>query len=393
MNPSGHRSGEAPSAQHKGSPVSDFTGLRIALVGPLPPPAGGMALQAAQLADLLGRDGAEVLFVPTNPPYSPAWAGRVRGLRAVFRLLPYLVALWRACGRVDVLHLLANSGWSWHLYAAPALWVGWLRRVPVIVNYRGGEAAAFLARSAALVRASMARAARLVVPSGFLVEVFAAHRMAAQVVPNIVDRVLFRPAEVADAADDERILVARNLEPIYDIATALRACARLRRERPQARLIVAGSGPERAALEALAAELRIADGVEFTGRIGREEMAARLRGCRVALNPSRIDNMPNSVLEALACGVPVVSTRVGGVSHIVEDGRSALLVPAGDDVAMAEALRRVLSDTTLAYRLREAGLAAAEAYTWAAVAPRWRAVYESVVWPRRGVSQGAGRHA
>ena len=393
MNPPGCSQGEAPSAQREGRPVSDFTGLRIALVGPLAPPAGGMALQAAQLVDLLRRDGAEVLFVPTNPPYRPAWAGRVRGLRAVFRLLPYLVALWRACGRVDVLHLLANSGWSWHLYAAPALWVGWLRRVPVIVNYRGGEAAAFLARSAALVRASMARAARLVVPSGFLVEVFAAHRMAAQVVPNIVDRVLFRPAEVADAADDERILVARNLEPIYDIATALRAFARLRRERPRVRLIVAGSGPERAALEALAAELRIADGVEFTGRIGREEMAARLRGCRVALNPSRIDNMPNSVLEALACGVPVVSTRVGGVAHIVEDGRSALLVPAGDDAAMAAALQRVLGDTTLAYRLREAGLAAAEAYTWAAVAPRWRAVYESVVWPRRGVSQGAGRHA
>jgi glycosyltransferase involved in cell wall biosynthesis len=377
--------------------VSDFAGLRIALVGPQAPPAGGMALQTAQLAELLRADGAQVEFVATNPPYRPAWVGRWRGLRAVCRLLPYLAALWRACGRADLMHLMANSGWSWHLCAAPAIWVGWLRRVPVVVNYRGGEAPAFLARSAAVVRASMARAAALVVPSGFLVEVFAAHRMPAQTVPNIVDRARFRPAAPADpdaaAGDDERILVARNLEPIYDIATALRAYARLRRERPQARLVVAGSGPEGDALRALAAGLGVADGVEFTGRIGRDEMAARLRASRVALNPSRVDNMPNSVLEALASGVPVVSTRVGGVGHIVEDGRSALLVPAGDDVAMAQALQRVLEDPALARRLREAGLAAAAAYTWGQIGPRWQAVYHAVLAPRRGAAQGADRHA
>jgi len=376
--------------------MSGFGGLRIALVGPQPPPAGGMALQTAQLAELLRGDGAQVEWVPTNPPYRPAWVGRLRGLRAACRLLPYLAALWRACGRADLVHLMANSGWSWHLYAAPALWVGRLRRVPVIVNYRGGEAPGFLARSGALVRASMAQAAALVVPSGFLVGVFAAHRMPALVVPNIVDRALFGPATPADAgaADGgEAILVARNLEPIYDIATALRAYARLRRQRPQARLVIAGSGPEGDALRALAAGLGVADGVEFTGRIGRDAMAARLRASRVALNPSRVDNMPNSVLEALASGVPVVSTRVGGVGHIVEHDRSALLVPAGDDAAMAQALQRVLDDPALAQRLRAAGLAEAAAYTWDQIGPRWQAVYQAALAPQRGSTQGAGRHA
>jgi len=376
--------------------MSGFGGLRIALVGPQPPPAGGMALQTAQLAELLRGDGAQVELVPTNPPYRPAWVGRLRGLRAACRLLPYLAALWRACGRADLVHLMANSGWSWHLYAAPALWVGRLRRVPVIVNYRGGEAPGFLARSGALVRASMAQAAALVVPSGFLVGVFAAHRMPALVVPNIVDRALFGPATPADAgaADGgEAILVARNLEPIYDIATALRAYARLRRQRPQARLVIAGSGPEGDALRALAAGLGVADGVEFTGRIGRDAMATRLRTSRVALNPSRVDNMPNSVLEALASGVPVVSTRVGGVGHIVEHDRSALLVPAGDDAAMAQALQRVLDDPALAQRLRAAGLAEAAAYTWDQIGPRWQAVYQAALAPQRGSTQGAGRHA
>ncbi len=137
----------------------------------------------------------------------------------------------------------------------------------------------------------------------------------------------------------------------------------------------------------------MADGVEFTGRIGRDAMATRLRTSRVALNPSRVDNMPNSVLEALASGVPVVSTRVGGVGHIVEHDRSALLVPAGDDAAMAQALQRVLDDPALAQRLRAAGLAEAAAYTWDQIGPRWQAVYQAALAPQRGSTQGAGRHA
>ncbi|HET9645641.1 MAG TPA: glycosyltransferase, partial [Burkholderiaceae bacterium] len=117
-----------------------FKGLRIALVGPLPPPGGGMANQTRQLAELLEREGASVLLVQTNAPYRPAIVGRVPVIRAAFRLLPYIASLWRAAGRSDVLHVMANSGWSWHLFAAPAIWIARLRGIPAVVNYRGGEA-------------------------------------------------------------------------------------------------------------------------------------------------------------------------------------------------------------------------------------------------------------
>jgi glycosyltransferase involved in cell wall biosynthesis len=357
--------------------MNDLAGLRIGLVGPMPPPAGGMAMQTRQLAELLHRERADVRLVPTNAPYRPAWVAGLRGIRALFRLLPYLVALWRAAGRCDVMHVMANSGWSWHLFAAPAVWIGWLRRVPVVVNYRGGEAASFLRRSSALVRPTMRRAARLIVPSGFLQQVFAAHRMTAEVVPNVVDTTRFSPAD--RLPDEPRLFVARRLEPIYDNATALRAFAEVVEAMPQARLVLAGDGPEAAALRRLAGELGIAGRVDFVGALDRDAVAERLRASSVSINPSRADNMPNSVLEALACGVPVVSTRVGGVPFIVEDGQSALLVPPADPSAMAQAILRVLRDTPLAQRLRSAGPAIADRYRWARVAPLWGLVYRSAV--------------
>ncbi|MDP2005218.1 MAG: glycosyltransferase family 4 protein [Rubrivivax sp.] len=358
--------------------MTGLAGLRIALVGPLPPPAGGMAMQTRQLAELLRNAKAEVTLVQSNAPYRPAFVGRLPGARALFRLLPYLWALWRAAGRSDLLHVMANSGWSWHLFAAPAIWMAHARRVPVVVNYRGGEAADFLRRSQGAVRLSMRRVARLIVPSGFLQQVFSAHGLAAEVVPNIVDLQRFHPAAARPTAPPQ-LLVARNLEAIYDNETALRAFALVLQRHGRARLTVAGTGPLAAQLQGLAAALGIAAQVDFVGRVERDAMADLLRASTLAINPSRVDNTPNSVLEALASGVPVVSTRVGGVPFIVEDGVTALLVPPQDPPAMAAALLRLLDDEALATRLAAAGLVQVQRYTWAQVAPRLTAVYREAL--------------
>jgi glycosyltransferase involved in cell wall biosynthesis len=350
--------------------------LRVCLVGPLPPPAGGMANQTLQLAALLRGEGFRVEPVRTNAPYWPAWAGRVRGLRALVRLLPYLGRLWSAMREADLVHLMANSGWSWFLFAVPAALVARLRAVPLVINYRGGEAETFLARSAWAVRPVVRRAAVLVVPSTFLKAVFERHAMAATIVPNIVDLSRFRPA-AAVGTDDVHLIVARNLEPIYDNATAIRAFALVARELPAARLTIAGEGPERAALIDLAEALGVARRVRFCGCLPNTEMAALYASASVSLNPSLADNMPISVLEALASGVPVVSTNVGGVPHLVEHEATALLVPPRDPAAMAQAVLRLLREPPLRARLRAAGLELARRFEWSAVRPQWLAVYEA----------------
>ena len=354
-----------------------FSGLRAVIVGPLPPPAGGMANQTSQLAELLRQEGASVELVQVNAPYRPAWVKRFRGLRALARLFPYGVALWRAAGRADIVHVMASSGWAWHLFAAPAVWIGRARGRPVVVNYHGGEAEGFLRRSAARVRPTVRCASQLLFPSGFLLDVFGRFGMPGRVVPNVVDLARFTPAE--GRAPRAHLVVARNLEPIYGIETALRAFAVVVAQRPDALLSVAGSGPQRAELEALAAVLGVAGRARFTGRLDRNQMAALYRDADLTLNPSRADNMPVSVLESMACGVPVVTTDVGGIPHLVRHEHTALLVPPDAPQAMAGAALRVLGDARLAVSLRRAGLEEVRRYSWPSVRNTLLAAYEDAL--------------
>ncbi|MCE3265240.1 MAG: glycosyltransferase family 1 protein [Pseudoduganella sp.] len=356
----------------------------IALVGPLPPPSGGMANQALQLSGLLREAGIAVDFVQTNAPYRPAWAGKLRGVRALFRIVPYMAALWRAAGRAQVFHVMANSGWSWHLFAAPAIWIAHLRGTPVVVNYRGGEAANFLKQAAAWMRPSLRRCAALAVPTGFLAHVFGQHGIGTVIVPNIVNLERFSASAAPRTPGGLRLLVARNLEDIYDNASALRAFALVRESYPDAQLTVAGSGPLRADLEQLARELGLAQAVHFTGRVDTAGMPDLYRNADIMLNPSLIDNTPNSVLEALASGTLVVSTNVGGVPYVAEDGKTALLVPPADPAAMAQAVLRLAGDPALAAALREAGRASVAQYAWSSVKPRLLDVYRQALASKGG---------
>jgi glycosyltransferase involved in cell wall biosynthesis len=370
-------------------PVVDATSRdealpRVCLVGPLPPPSGGMANQCEQLQRLLRAEGAQVRVVRTNAPYRPGWIGRVPVLRAGFRLLPFLFSLWRDIGAAHVVHVFANSGWAWHLFAAPALVVARLRGVPVIVNYRGGQAEEFFAAAPRHVLQALGAADQRVTPSTFLLRVFARHGLTAEVIPNIIDLSRFKPRTLGDFGDAPCLVVARNLEPIYDIPTALRAFVVVREHYPRARLTVAGSGPERERLQALALQLGLGDAVRFTGRVEHADMPTLYADADCALNPSTVDNMPNSVLEAFASGVPVVSTDVGGVPDIVTHGVNGLLVPAGDAPGMAREALHVLGDLQLARRLASAGLAQVQAYGWPQVRQQWLAAYRRVACDRGG---------
>ena len=362
------------------------SGLHIALIGPLPPPSGGMANQTLQLAGLLRSENVAVELIQVNRAYRPQWIGTLRGIRAVFRLLPYLAHLWRAAGRVQLFHVMANSGWAWHLFAAPAIWIGRLRGVPVVINYRGGEADTFFEKAFFWVKPSLGRANAIVVPSGFLEAVFGKRGFATRIVPNIIDLDRFGTGTVTGTvlgvplkSDSPSIVVTRNLEPIYDNGTALRAFQIVRRVFPPAKLVVAGSGPEWESLQKLAAELGIAEAVTFTGRVDNAGMATLYRSADVMINPSLADNMPISVLEALASGVPVVSTNVGGIPYLVDHGKTALLVPVRDAEAMAAAVLALLGDPSLAKRISAAGLESIQRYTWPNVRNRLLHVYEQVL--------------
>ena len=382
-------SDSAHPTQRRGDKRLREKGLRLGLVGPLPPPSGGMANQTRQLAQLLEKEGVLVDVVRFNAPYRPGWIAQLRGIRALFRLCPYLVQLWVTAGRVDVFHVMANSGWAWHLCAAPAVWIAKLRGIPVVVNYRGGNAEEFLSRSFRFVKPTLQASDEVVVPSGFLEHVFGRFGIRVKIIPNIIDigRFVRRPA--LDASGGEpHVIVTRNLEAIYDVGTAIRAVALLKDGYPRIRMTIAGEGPERAALEDLVHDLSLAGHVRFTGRLDNLGIESLYQQADVFVNPSLVDNMPISILEALASEVPVVSTRVGGVPFMVQDGKHAWLVPPGDPEAMANAVREVLQNPSRARELIQAGRECAEQYAWSNVRPQWLGIYGRV----RLLERAARRH-
>jgi len=352
------------------------------LIGPLPPPSGGMANQTRQLARLLSEENIKVSVVQVNSPYRPAWVHKLRGLRALFRLYFYFLSLWRVAGQVDLFHIMANSGWSWHLFTAPAIIVARLRGVVVVVNYRGGGAGEFFSRSFRWVNLSLKHASAVVVPSGFLEKVFVGYGVQPRIVPNIIDveKFLLKCHEIKlDDGNPPVIFVARNLEVIYGIDVLIQAFKKVSAVYSDAELIIAGTGPEQSVLLALAKQLKVEERITFTGRIDNDQMVEIYQRTTVAVNPSRVDNMPISILEALACGVPVVSTNAGGIPYMVENGETALLVPVDDVDKMADAIINVLSEHDVREKLIRQGRDSINTYTWPQVKHKLFSVYESVL--------------
>jgi glycosyltransferase involved in cell wall biosynthesis len=138
---------------------------------------------------------------------------------------------------------------------------------------------------------------------------------------------------------------------------------------PGARLVVVGDGPDRAELERLAGER-----VELRGALPRDEALRVVAGATAAVLPSAWENLPHSAVEALSVGVPVVATAVGGVPEVVLDGENGLLVPPGDQEALAAAIRRVLEEPGLRERLAAAAKPSVEAISSEAVYTRLEAM-------------------
>ncbi len=354
--------------------------LHIGLVGPLPPPSGGMANQTQQLAKLLSEEGLTIELVQTNRPYQPIWVGHIVIVRAFFRLIFYVIHLWNVAAHVDLFHVMANSGWSWHLFTVPAVWIARFRQVPVVINYRGGEAAQFFEQSFRWIKPTLETSSCVVVPSRFLEEVFMRRDIETKIVSNIID--LERFSSLSNSSKKPvapHLLVARNLEQIYDNATAIRAFKEILKEFPNATLTIAGTGPEKPNLVALVNQSELEGRVTFTGRVDTQQMPALYQSAHVMLNPSRVDNMPNSVLESLASGVPVVSTNVGGIPFLVEHEKNVLLVPPQNSKAMTEAVCHLLKDDELTNNLTRAGLALVQQFSWPVVREQWLDVYQQVI--------------
>jgi glycosyltransferase involved in cell wall biosynthesis len=167
--------------------------------------------------------------------------------------------------------------------------------------------------------------------------------------------------------DGATILHVGRLVEKKGTAVLLRAFAIARVERPQARLTIVGEGPMRRRLERLTGELGLGGSVEFAGRLGPDEVAARLRSAAMLAAPSLTardgdaEGLPQTIVEAMASGLPVVATHHSGIGEAVADGDSGFLVGEGEHEPLARRLSELLGDTGLRARMGAAGRAIAEA--------------------------------
>lgn len=152
-----------------------------------------------------------------------------------------------------------------------------------------------------------------------------------------------------------RLLYAGRLASEKGLPVLFQALTELAAQGRAWQLTVLGDGPERARLEQMARELGLAERVRFEGYVSQAGVADHLREADVFVLPSLAEGVPVSLMEAMASGVPVVATRVGGVAELVEDGESGLLVPPSDAPALQAALLRYLDDAALRRRIARAG--------------------------------------
>ncbi len=196
------------------------------------------------------------------------------------------------------------------------------------------------------------------------------------VIPLGVDTTVFRPGG-EETADE--ILYAGNLLRTKGVQYLLEAMPEVIRQVPAARLILAGGGPDRPFFEALADRRGVGDRVRFAGSVPFDEMAPLYGRCSVFCLPTLAEAFGISLVQAMACGRPVVASRVGGVPEVVRDGETGLLVPPRSPDLLAAALVRLLSDADLRRTMGARGRRLCEEiYDWEAVVDRVEAVYRDV---------------
>lgn len=366
--------------------------IRLLLVAPALRILGGQAVQANYLLEHLHREAMfEVGFVPHNPrlPGPLRLLQSIKYLRTIITSLLYCINLLIQVPKYDIVHLFSASYLSFLLAPMPAILVARFFGKKVILNYRSGEAEDHLRSWPRTAVPIMKLADELIVPSTYLVEVFNKFGLRAFPIANIIDPERFKFRE-------RRPLLPiffsnRNLYPLYNVACILRAFAKIQERFPEARLIIAGDGSQRSSLETLAKQLKL-ENVEFRGRIAPHKMNELYDEAHIFLNSSNIDNMPGSILESFASGLPVVSTSAGGIRCIVNHGSTGLLVPRNDHEGMASFAIKLLESPELASSLAHNAYKECSAYTWPAVRRNWLAAYARLAGrqARTGTSAGSG---
>ena len=331
---------------------------------------GGQSIQAKRLLDAFDGDAEiELGFLPNNPE---TLFQNIKYLRTIFASIKFWWSLLLNVYKSDVVQVFSSATTGYIIATLPPLVVSKLYRRKVVLNYHSGELENHIKNWKRSALPTMRRFDEIVVPSQFLVDVFAKYGLDATAIFNFVDTEDFRFRERETLRPV--FLSNRNFEAHYNVADVLRAFQIIQKRFAEAALFVAGFGTEEAELKRLAADLKL-ENIEFVGKITNEEMARLYDKTDIYLNSSLVDNMPLSIIEAFACGLPVVSYATGGIPYLVESGKTGLLVAPADFEALAQQAIFLLEDQAAAKKIVAKARAEVVKYSWENVRERWLELY------------------
>ena len=281
----------------------------------------------------------------------------------ILRLFDMTSAVFRYRHKVRLI-LIDTYSTSNFYYAVICAWLARRLGIPYIPILHGGNLPHRLRKNPRLCKSLFAQAAVNVAPSRYLYEVFKDAGFDVQLIPNFLDITQYPYKSRRNVRP--RLLYVRALGRIYNPAMAIEVLHRLRRRYDDAQLCMVGPDRDgiRDEFEALSRKLGVADRVEFRGKMEKKQWHELSKEYDIFINTTTADNTPVSLIEAMALGMPVVTTDVGGISYLVKDGEDALCVPSRDAEAMADRIISLIEDPALVQRITHAARKKAVSFDW-----------------------------
>ncbi len=306
-------------------------------------------------------------------PVGSSHLGTVRDcLMAAAGNLNFMRNLGRTIPQYDIVRLHFLSGIRSFGYVLPVIVLGRFLGKRVVLRYDHNQAEAELESSGWWMLPLFKLCDRIVVSSKYVADRLGCYGVRAEVIPTAVDARLFIPREICFV--QPRIIVSRSIEKRNNIACAIEAFGLVKQKYPRAEMVIAGDGSQRGELERLVAADRL-NGVTFTGRLDQHQRASCFAKADVYVNTSTIDGLPASLLEALAVGLPVITTDAGGIAAIITDRENGLIVRHNDPSMLADRIIELVESPELVTKLSEQAKASVNDYSWSQVDAKWGDLY------------------
>lgn len=331
--------------------------MKVLFVCNYKPGVGGISGQVEILQKKLREEGYVADIFSTKAP--------------VWKRLMMLPKLRRTAQAYEVLHIHCCSGWGF-LPAVLGVSVGNKLGKRVVLTYHGGGGESFFDKHPRLVHKYLTRTNANIVLSGFLAKVFAKHHLSYTIIPNIIEldashflqRDSLKPCYICIRAH----------EALYNIPCILRAFQKVQKEIPDASLTLVGGGSLHESLVQQSQAMGLQN-VVFTGRVDNSKIFDFLDQADVMLSAPKVDNMPVSLIEAMNAGLLIVSSKVGGVPYMIEDGKNGLLFESDNEAELAETMLWAVRHQDEVGAMIERAKQSVKQYQWNSIKDQLYSVY------------------